>query len=86
LRCGVHGAEALAFGLPFHDQRLQSPLHGSCNAFQMVDIMNMPYIEYLAMAGEIGLISDSPRVNAWWNRLAERPTWQQVTGKTGSAA
>jgi glutathione S-transferase len=52
----------------------------------LADIFFMPYIEYLAMAGEIGLLSDTPRVNAWWNRLSERPTWQQITGKTGSAA
>lgn len=52
----------------------------------LADIGFMPYIEYLAAAGEIGLLADTPKVNAWWNRLAERPTWQQITGKTGSAA
>lgn len=52
----------------------------------LADIGFMPYIEYLAMCGELGLITESERVGAWWKRISERPTWQQVTGKTGSAA
>jgi glutathione S-transferase len=52
----------------------------------LADIFFMPYIEYLAQAGEIALINESQNVGAWWNRLSERATWQQVSGKTGSAA
>lgn len=52
----------------------------------LADIGFLPYIEYLAMAGELGLITESPAVGAWWQRVSERPTWQRVAGKAGSAA
>jgi glutathione S-transferase len=52
----------------------------------LADIGFMPYIEYLAMAGELGLITDSPKVGAWWHRVSERPTWQQAIGKASAAS
>lgn len=52
----------------------------------LADIFFMPYIEYLAMCGELALITDSERVGAWWNRISERPTWHKVAGRGGSAA
>lgn len=52
----------------------------------LADIGFMPYIEYLAAAGELGLITDSERVGAWWRRISERPTWQHVIGKASTAA
>lgn len=56
------------------------------DSLTLADIMYMPYIEYLVAAGEGGLITERERTGAWWKRLSERATWQQVTGKTGSAA
>ncbi|MCY1066246.1 glutathione S-transferase N-terminal domain-containing protein [Nannocystis sp. RBIL2] len=52
----------------------------------LADIFFMPYIEYLAAAGELGLIDASERVGHWWRRLSERPTWQQVSGRTNAAS
>jgi glutathione S-transferase len=52
----------------------------------LADIFFMPYIEYLQAAGEIGLVNESERVGSWWRRLSERQTWQQVLGKSSSAA
>lgn len=51
----------------------------------LADIFFMPYIEYLAAGGEIGLIDASERVGAWWRRLSERQTWQQVIGRTSAS-
>ena len=52
----------------------------------LADIFFMPYIEYLAMCGELGLITDSARVAAWWNRISERPTWHAVAGRSTAAS
>lgn len=52
----------------------------------LADICFMPYIEYLAAAGEIGLIHESEKVAAWWRRLSDRSTWQHVIGKASAAS
>lgn len=52
----------------------------------LADIFFMPYIEYLGMCGEIGLITESPRVAAWWTRVSERPTWLTIAGRGGAAS
>lgn len=51
----------------------------------LADIFFMPCIEYLAAAGELGLIDSSERVGAWWRRLSERPTWQHVIGMSAAS-
>lgn len=53
----------------------------SGGTFSLADISFMPYIEYLFMCGEGGLISDSRNTGAWWTRISERASWQQVRGK-----
>lgn len=68
------------------DKQLQGRNFLVGDGLTLADIFFMPYIEYIAMAGEIGLITESERVAAWWNRISERPTWQQVAGRHGSAA
>lgn len=56
------------------------------DSFSLADIFFMPYIDYLGMAGEQGLVTDSPRVGAWWSRISGRASWLRATGKAGSAA
>lgn len=51
----------------------------------LADIFFMPCIEYLAAAGELGLIDSSERVGAWWRRLSERPSWQHVIGMSAAS-
>ncbi len=53
----------------------------SGGTFSLADISFMPYVEYLFMCGEGGLISDSRNTAAWWTRISERASWQQVRGK-----
>jgi glutathione S-transferase len=53
--------------------------------FTLADIGFMPYIEYLFVAGEGNLITDNPNTSAWWNRISERASWQQVRGKSSAA-
>lgn len=51
------------------------------DGFSLADICFMPYVEYLFMTGEGGLITDSPQVAAWWTRVSERDSWQKIRGK-----
>lgn len=51
------------------------------NQFTLADITYMPYVQYL-FASECGdLITQRKSMNAWWNRVSTRPTWQQVISK-----
>jgi glutathione S-transferase len=50
-------------------------------SFSLADICFMPYIEYLFMTGEGGLITEAPHVGAWWTRLSERASWQKIRGR-----
>ncbi|MBK7823782.1 glutathione S-transferase N-terminal domain-containing protein [Nannocystis sp.] len=49
--------------------------------FSLAEISFMPYIEYLFMCGEGGLISEQPNTAAWWARISERDSWQKIRGK-----
>lgn len=53
-------------------------------SFSLADISFMPYVEYLFVAGEGALISEHPNTSAWWNRISERASWQQVRGKSSA--
>lgn len=57
------------------------------SSFTLADIGFMPYVEYLFTAGEGALITDNPNTRAWWSRVSERASWQQVArGGNNSAA
>lgn len=48
------------------------------DAFSLADLHWMPYLEYLARAGEGAVLDARPHVRAWWARIAARPAWQAV--------
>jgi glutathione S-transferase len=50
-------------------------------SFSLADICFMPYVEYLFMCGEGGLITDHRNTATWWTRVSERASWQQVRAK-----
>jgi glutathione S-transferase len=51
------------------------------SSFSLADICFMPYVEYLFMCGEGGLITDHRNTATWWTRVSERASWQQVRAK-----
>jgi glutathione S-transferase len=53
--------------------------------FTLADICFMPYVDYLFVAGEGDLITGTPNTSAWWSRVSERASWQQVRGKSSAA-
>jgi len=53
--------------------------------FTLADISFMPYVEYLFVTGEGNLITDNPNTSAWWNRISERASWQNIRGNASAA-
>lgn len=47
-------------------------------AFSLADVHWMPYLEYLAHAGEGDAITRRRHLGAWWKKVSARPTWQKV--------
>lgn len=48
------------------------------DSFSLADVMYMPYLEVLGMAGSSDLIARHKHVAAWWERIRGRPSWQKV--------
>lgn len=55
------------------------------DSFTLADVCFMPYVEYLFMVGEGGLITGSPNTAAWWQRVSERASWQGIRGRMTAA-
>ncbi len=50
--------------------------------FSLAEICYLPYLEYFVACGAGDLITSRPHVAAWWQRISQRPSWQQAIGKT----
>lgn len=46
--------------------------------FSLADISFMPYFQAGMMTPVKDMVGKAPNVMAWWNRVSERPSWQQV--------
>lgn len=49
--------------------------------FSLADIAFMPYLGALVALGQGDIVTSRPNVNAWWNRISARPSWQAVLAK-----
>lgn len=49
--------------------------------FSLADICYAPYLQYLEDMKLGAVITDRPRVAAWWDRIKARPSWQKVIGR-----
>jgi glutathione S-transferase len=47
--------------------------------FSLIDIFYMPIMRVLYKAGNGDLIETLPNVNAWWQKVSTRESWQKVT-------
>lgn len=47
--------------------------------FSLIDIFYMPLTRLLFKAGNGDLIENLPNVNAWWQKVSTRESWQKVT-------
>lgn len=63
------------------EKRLSQTPYLAGETFSLADITWMPYIEYFFPAGLGELVHDRPGFNAWWERVAKRPSWVKIVGK-----
>jgi glutathione S-transferase len=55
--------------------------HYLVGEFSLADVCYAPYLQYLQDMGLGAVISDRPKVAAWWNHIQGRPAWQKAIGK-----
>ena len=48
--------------------------------FSIADIAFAPYLDYSMMTDAKHIYGNYPQLSAWWNRVSERPSWQQIRG------
>jgi glutathione S-transferase len=63
------------------ERRLAGATFLAGETFSLADICFMPYFEYVMGTPAKEIVAKHPHVMAWWNRVAERPTWHKATGK-----
>ena len=61
--------------------RLEKSPYFAGDQFTLADIVFMPYCEFGMSTPMKQMIAQVPHVSAWWNRVRERGTWQQVLGQ-----
>lgn len=72
------GREGILPALDAADRWLGSHPYFAGNTFSLADIHWMPYVEYLLQIGEGAPVSQRKNLDAWWERVSGRATWQRV--------
>ena len=54
--------------------------------FSLADICYAPYLQYLQDMGLGAVITERPKVAAWWTRVSGRPSWQKAIGTSWQKA
>jgi glutathione S-transferase len=72
--------QSLDLALEVMDARLAVAPYFAGAQFSLADISFMPYVGYLMSSPLQERIARHGRVEAWWKRVSERPTWKKVAG------
>lgn len=75
------GRTGIELALDVADEWLADEEYLAGATFSLADIHWMPYLEYLTKIGEGDPIARRKNVDAWWNRIASRKSWQAVARK-----
>lgn len=70
--------EKLASVLDVYEKILSKQEYIGGSTFTIADIYHLPYASLLFAINLGHLITDRPHVNAWWQRISSRPSWQKV--------
>jgi len=73
--------KGLETALGVMDARLAKSAFLAGDQFTLADVCFMPYFEYAMATPVKEMIAKHPHVNAWWNKVSERPTWQKTAGR-----
>ncbi|KAE8718743.1 Glutathione S-transferase F10 [Hibiscus syriacus] len=71
--------EKLGRVLDIYEERLSKSKYLAGDFFSLADLSHLPFAQYLV--GPIGkeyMISSRKHVNAWWNEISSRSSWQKV--------
>ncbi|KJE91091.1 glutathione transferase [Capsaspora owczarzaki ATCC 30864] len=71
-------AAKLAKILDVYEQHLSKNEYLANNQFSLADLAHLPYGQHLVRGPFGHLITSRPNVNAWWNRISSRPSWQKA--------
>ena len=70
--------KSLDVALDVMDARLAVSAYFAGGEFTLADICFMPYVGYLMGTPLKEVLARRGRVDAWWNRVSERPSWQKI--------
>jgi glutathione S-transferase len=73
--------EKLELACGILDKALTSSQFLTGEQFTIADITFAPYLEYAMNTSAKATIGKHPHVVAWWNRVAERPSWRKAAGR-----
>jgi glutathione S-transferase len=72
--------KALDLAFEVMDARLAVAPYFAGTQFSLADISFMPYVGYLMGSPLQERIARNGRVEAWWKRVSERPSWKKIAG------
>lgn len=75
----VAAGKSLDLALDVMNSRLSVAPYFAGNQFSLADICFMPYVGYLMGSPLKERIARNTRVEAWWGRVSERPSWKTIS-------
>lgn len=72
------GRQGIQPALDVVDRALASTPYLAGGSFSLADIHWMPYFEYMVHIGEGEHVTGRKNLNAWWEKVSRRDTWQRV--------
>jgi glutathione S-transferase len=73
--------KGLETALAVMNARLAKAPYFAGDSFTLADICFMPYVEFGMQTPMKQMLGKVSNVQAWWNRVRERGTWQKVLGR-----
>lgn len=74
----AENAQQLGKVLDIYEAHLAHSQYLAGDKFSLADLSHLPYTQMLWPAGYSELIQSRPNVNAWWERISSRPSWEKV--------
>ncbi|KAK1294781.1 Glutathione S-transferase F13 [Acorus calamus] len=64
--------------LDVYEERLSKSKYLAGDSFSLADLSHLPYTYNLMKTPKASLITSRPHVNAWWEAISSRPSFQKV--------
>ena len=72
--------KSLDVALDVMNSRLSVAQYFAGDQFSLADICFMPYVGYLMSSPLKERIARHTRVEAWWSKVSDRPSWKKIAG------